>query len=85
MADEQEPFADVRPIEGGLSLPELKWRELLFIGALRADGDAYVRDPTRPLPPFRIAGLFPEGVRFRVRRVGGRVEVRPAPARPEEE
>jgi hypothetical protein len=76
MADQQEPFADVRPERGGFSIPELKWRELLFVGALRPDGDAFVRDPTRPLPPFR-EGLFPEGVRFRVERSGGRVVVRP--------
>ena len=62
----QRPFADVRLLPDGLSLPDLKWRELLFIGALRAEGDAYVRDPDRPLPPFVLPDLFPEGVRFRV-------------------
>jgi hypothetical protein len=77
MADQQEPFADVRPEPGGFSIPELKWRELLFVGALRPEGDAFVRDPARPLPPFRHAGLFPEGVRFRVERSEGRVVVRP--------
>ena len=77
MADRQEPFADVVPVEGGFSIPELKWRELLFIGALRPDGDAFVRDPGRPLPPFRREGLFPEDVRFRVERVGERVVLRP--------
>jgi hypothetical protein len=78
MAEERQPFADVIPLEDGFSLPELKWRELLFIGALRAEGDAFVRDPARPLPPFRLPGLFPEGVRFRARREGGRVAVRSA-------
>jgi len=78
MADRQDPFADVVPVEGGgFSLPELKWRELLFVGALRPDGDAFVRDPSRPLPPFRREGLFPEGVLFRAERCGGRVVVRP--------
>jgi hypothetical protein len=77
MADHQDPFADVVPVEGGFSLPELKWRELLFVGALRREGDAYVRDPSRPLPPFRREGLFPEGVRFLVARTRGRVVVRP--------
>ena len=77
MADPQEPFADVVAVEGGFSLPELKWRELLFIGALRPEGDAFVRDPSRPLPPFRREGLFPEGVRFRVEHAGERVVVRP--------
>jgi hypothetical protein len=76
MADEQLPFADVRVIEDGFSIPQLKWRELLFVGALQADGDAFVRDPSRPLPPFRPADLFPEGVRFRVTRAGGRVVIR---------
>ena len=64
--NEQEPFADVTLLPDGLSLPDLKWRELLFIGALRPDGDAYVRDPARPLPPFALPGLFPDGSRFRV-------------------
>jgi hypothetical protein len=76
-AERQEPFADVVPVEGGFSIPELKWRELLFIGALRPEGDAFVRDPARPLPPFRHEGLFPEGVRFRAERDRGRVVVRP--------
>lgn len=78
MADEQQPFADVVLLEGGFSLPELKWRELLFIGALRAEGDAFVRDPSRALPPFRLPGLFPDGVLFRATRDGGRVVLRPA-------
>ena len=78
MADHQDPFADVVPAEGGgFSLPELKWRELLFVGALRREGDSFVRDPARPLPPFRREGLFPEGVRFRAERSAGRVVVRP--------
>ena len=62
----QEPFADVQVRPDGLSLPELKWRELLFIGALRAEGDAFVRDPSRPMPPFVMDDPFPAGVRFRV-------------------
>jgi hypothetical protein len=77
MADEQEPFADVTPVEGGFSLPELKWRELVFIRALVPAGDLFVRAPARPLPPFRQPELFPPGVRFRVQRRAGRVEVRP--------
>ncbi len=83
MADEQEPFADVETTEDGFSLPELKWRELLFIGALRAEGELFVREPAKPLPPFRRPGLFPEDVRFRIERRGDRVVVRqeaPAPA-----
>jgi len=76
MAEQQEPFADVVAVEGGFSIPELKWRELLFIGALVPAGDLYLRDPARPLPPFRQSGLFPDGVRFRVERKGRRVVVK---------
>jgi hypothetical protein len=78
MAEHQEPFADVVLLEGGaFSIPELKWRELLFVGAVRPDGTAFVREPSRPLPPFRRAGLFPDGVRFRAERAAGRVVLRP--------
>jgi hypothetical protein len=77
MAEAQEPFADVVRLADGFSIPELKWRELVFIRALVPAGDGcFVRDPARPLPPFREPDLFPEGVRFRVERTGGRVEVR---------
>lgn len=77
MAEEEQPFEDVRSVPGGFSIPELKWRELVFVGALRREGDGYVRDPARPLPPFRRGDLFPEGVRFEVARSGDRVEIRP--------
>ena len=77
MAEHQEPFADVELLEAGFSIPELKWRELVFVGAVRAEGDRWVRDPSRPLPPFRIPDLLPEGVRFVVTRSGARVLVRP--------
>ncbi len=79
MAEEREPFADVILLADGFSLPELKWRELLFIGALRAEGTSFVREPSRPLPPFHRPGLFPEGARFRVDRWEGRVIVRREP------
>jgi len=62
----QDPYADVRLTRDGLSLPRLKWRELLFVGALRERRGAYERDVERPLPPFEIPDLFPEGVRFEV-------------------
>ena len=78
MADGESPFEDVQVTAEGVSLPELKWRELLFVGAMRADGDAFVRDPARPLPPFRQPDLFPEGRRLTATRVGGRVLLRPA-------
>ena len=75
MADEERPFEDVRREASGFSIPELKWRELLFVGALRAEGDSFVRDPSRPLPLFRDPDLFPEGVRLRARRDAGRVHL----------
>jgi hypothetical protein len=79
----QEPFADVALLPDGLSLPDLKWRELLFIGAMRADGDAYRRDASRPLPPFVLPDLFPEGVRFRIAsREGKRVRLQRLPGGP---
>ena len=77
MAEHQEPFADVEVHDGGFSLPELKWRELVFVGALRPEGDLWVRDPSRPLPPFRTPDLFPAGIRFRAERRGSRVLVCP--------
>jgi len=76
MVEPQDPFADVVLLEGGFSIPQLKWRELVFIRALVPEGDHFVRDPARPLPPFLLPDLFPEGVRFRVERRGGRVELR---------
>jgi hypothetical protein len=77
MAEHQEPFADVQPTADGFSLPELKWRELLFVGALKPVGSTYVRDPLRPLPPFRAPDLFPDGVAVEVvDRRGGRVFLR---------
>lgn len=62
--------------ESGISIPELKWRELLFIGALRPEGVHFVRDVARPLPPFQIPDLFPPGARFLVRKQGGRIHLK---------
>ena len=76
MDDQDHPFEDVVHRADGFSIPELKWRELLFVGALRRDGEAYVRDPSRPLPAFRDPGLFPEGVRFQAAPDGRRVWLR---------
>jgi hypothetical protein len=78
VAEEESPFEDVRLTGDGFSIPELKWRELLFVGALRADGGAFVRDPSRPLPPFRAGELFPVGQRFTATRAGRRVLLRRA-------
>jgi hypothetical protein len=77
MAEEQVPFTDVQLEADGLWLPELKWRELLFVGALRREGESYVRDPARPLPAFAVPDLFPAGASFVVQgREGGRVRLR---------
>jgi len=72
----EPPFEDVRAEEGGFSIPEQKWRELLFVGALRREGEHFLRDPARPLPPFRDPDLFPEAARFTATRAGGRVRLR---------
>jgi hypothetical protein len=77
MADEQTPFHDVVRLADGFSIPELKFRELVFVGALRPEGELFVRDSSRPLPNFRDPDLFPDGVRLRARRSAGRVELRP--------
>ena len=77
MAGHPEPFEDVETTADGFSIPDLKWRELVFIGALRAEGDHFVRDATREMPPFRREGLFPPGARFAVTRRGDRVHLRP--------
>ena len=79
VVDEDRPFEDVVMTPDGFSIPELKWRELLFIGAMRAEGEHFVRDPSRPLPAFRPPGLFPPEARFRVHREGGRVRLSRVP------
>jgi hypothetical protein len=76
MAEDQQPFADVVLTGDGFTLPSLKWRELVFIGAFRQDGDAWVRDPSRPMPPFQRAGLFPDGRAFDAVPEAGRVRIR---------
>jgi hypothetical protein len=73
---DQKPFEDVVLTPDGLTLPELKWRELHFIGALRQDGDAFVRDPARPMPPFARGDLLPFGARFAATPEGRRVRLR---------
>lgn len=71
------PFADVRFDAEGFSLPELKWRELVFTGAVARHGEqVYARDPQRPMSPFTVPDLFPEGLRFRAERAGERVYLR---------
>ena len=75
-----EVFEDVKKHDGGvLDLPDLKFRELIFIGALKRvdDGSDHgkaevVVDESRPMPPFREEGLFPKHSRFAVERRNGR-------------
>lgn len=71
----ETPFEDVRTDEQGFSLPDLKWRELVFTGAMRPEGEAWLRDPSRPMTPFAVPDLLPEGVRFAVVRRDGRVHL----------
>jgi len=73
---DERPFEDVEMTGDGFSMPELKWRELVFVGALRPEGETFVRDPSRPLPPFRAGELFPEGQRLVATLNGGRVFLR---------
>jgi len=73
-------FEDVKKHPGGvLDLPDLKFRELIFIGALRRVDDGHDSekaevevDDSRPMPPFREEGLVPAGSRFSVSRRDGR-------------
>ena len=75
MAGNPQPFEDVVMTGDGFSIPQLKWRELVFIGAVREQDGHFVRDPARPLPPFRRSGLFAEGERYRVSVEGTRVRL----------
>ena len=81
MVDER-PFEDVQACEDGFSIPDLKWRELVFTGAMRLDGEAWTPDPARPMTPFARPGLLPAGARFEVRREGGRAWLRRLPPPP---
>ena len=80
MAGNPQPFEDVVLTDDGFSIPELKWRELVFIGAVRGEDGLglFVRDPSRPMPPFRLNGLFPEGQRYAVAVDGTRIRLRRA-------
>jgi hypothetical protein len=74
---DERPFEDVEMTGDGFSIPELKWREIVFVGGVRRDGEAFVRDPSRPLPPFARASCSRKGsagarrseVRARLRRL----------------
>ena len=73
---DHKPFEDVIETGDGFTLPILKWRELLFIGAVRQEGDAYRRDPTRPMPPFARGEVFPPDASFSACTEGARVRLR---------
>ena len=75
MAGNPQPFEDVVVTEDGFSIPHLKWRELLFIGAVREENGTFLRDPARPMPPFRRGGLFAEGERYKAVVEGTRVRL----------
>lgn len=84
MADDR-PFHDLRPerASGAFSLPLRKWREIVFVGAMREGGDGlYRRDPKRPLPPMREPERFVEGTAFRVERLPDPGEGRADPKNP---
>ena len=73
------PFHDLRPVgdQGAFSLPVRKWREILFVGAMReTDEGLFVRDPSRPLAPMKEPEYFAAGKRFRVERLADPKEVR---------
>ncbi|MDE2972989.1 MAG: hypothetical protein OXU35_11825 [Acidobacteriota bacterium] len=79
------PFHDLRPVgdRGAFSVPLRKWREILFVGAMRETEDGiYVRDPSRPLPPMRQPGYFAEGRRFRAEPLADPKEGRSDPLNP---
>jgi hypothetical protein len=76
MAGNPQPFEDVVMTDDGFSIPQLKWRELVFIGAVREQDGVFVRDPARPMPPFRREGLFAEGERYTAVPEGTRVRLR---------
>ncbi len=73
--DPNKPFLDIEGGTDSFKIPRRKWRELLFVGALVADGEEYMRDSSRPLPAFRILDLFPIGARFRVTEEGEHVHI----------
>lgn len=63
---DDNPFEHVSFEDGSFRLPRRKWRELLFVGSLKKDGEDYVRDPSRPIAAFKDPDLFVEGVRYRL-------------------
>jgi hypothetical protein len=62
------------------TIPKLKWRELIFIRALRPQGGSWVRDPSRFMPAFAAGDLLPEGQCYSVVDEGERVRISPSPS-----
>ena len=63
----RDPFFDIEGDASSFLLPRRKWRELVFIGALKQQGDRYVRDPSRFMPPFDNPDLFMEGYEYEMK------------------
>ncbi len=79
----EPPFHNVSGDDSGaLVLPLRKWREILFVGAMRPVEGGYVRDPERPLPPLRTSRALPLGRKFRVERLPPVRESTPDPLNP---
>ena len=79
------PFHDLKPVGdgGAFTVPGRKWREILFIGAMRETDDGlYVRDPSRPLPPMQHPEFFAPGARFRAERLPDAGEGKADPLNP---
>ena len=64
MAGNPQPFEDVVLTDDGFSIPELKWRELVFIGAGYRSESLKI-DESGILADIKFAGPFVEvGVSF---------------------
>ena len=83
MSDER-PYEDIAAEgAGAFSLPLRKWREIVFVGAMKEGPDGFfARDPERPLPRMREPGLFAEGRRFRLERLPPERHRAPDPGNP---
>jgi hypothetical protein len=73
--DLEKPFLDIQGDMASFSIPRRKWRELLFIGAMVPEGEYFVRNPSCPLPAFRVPDLFVTAVRYQVREEGKRAHI----------
>ena len=79
MADDR-PYENVLPqaADGSFTLPLRKWREIVFVGAMKPDrAGFFARDASRPLPPMRDPDRFAEGIRFRAEQLPEPPSARP--------